>query len=697
MLKKNTIKSSYFNIFLLIVAILISILLVISANYTERGYNIKVGDVSPTTFRAPRTIENTIKTEHLREAARNSEGTVYKEDISIKEKSKSDIENFLKSLDQTKKYYNQNYSNNLDQNVNHIQNLNLIKNILKNNIKNTDLKLTDNELMAVINTNDILFNGFKKSVISAFNVVMQDGIKDLSSINWDLKVYPFFEFSNIDDNLKSLGYKILKFYIKVDIVVDEEATEKQKEEKAKEVEPVMYLQGQNIVSEGEIITQEIFDLLNNLGFTKSNSEINIIPIVGVSIIVTFLLSLAAYYINSYFPKIAKDKKLISLLFTLYIVVMFLTRTLLKLDYYFIPILSFTMLVNVLIDNKLSLVLNMLITILTAILYKANLEYVIYFIITGTVLALISDNIIKRGKIIIVGFIISIINAIVCIGIVLFVKGKLDNYIINRTIFAFANGFLTIIISVGTLPFWETVFGVITPFKLQDLTNADNELLRKLSMEAPGTYHHSIIVANLSETAAYNIKANPNIAKVGGYYHDIGKLKYPNYFTENQVGENPHDYIDPFTSVKIIKEHVGYGMQLADEKKLPKVIKDIIEQHQGTTKIKYFYIKAKKENPDIEIKEEDFRYNYRIPQFKEAAIVMLADTVEAAVRSMMSQNKSLDEVKDFIKSLIKDKMDDGQLVDSELSIKDLDIIRESFFNVFKGMYHQRIPYPKEDEK
>jgi putative nucleotidyltransferase with HDIG domain len=261
-------------------------------------------------------------------------------------------------------------------------------------------------------------------------------------------------------------------------------------------------------------------------------------------------------------------------------------------------------------------------------------------------------------------------------------------------FAALNGMLTVIVCMGSLSFWEVFFGVVTPVKLLDLTNPTNALLRRLTIEAPGTYHHSLIVANLAETAAYDIGANPHTARAGGYYHDIGKLRNPHFFIENIAGENPHDHMDPYNSVQLIVNHVSYGLSLAAEYRLPQFIRDIIKEHHGTSLMQYFFAKAKESNCDKEIDEKEFRYPYSVPQNRESACVMLADMVEAAVRSLIPRVKSVDEVRDQISALIRNKLNDGQLIDSQLSIKDVDIIENSFYRVLKGMYHERIPYPKD---
>ncbi|MCL2616662.1 MAG: HDIG domain-containing protein, partial [Defluviitaleaceae bacterium] len=229
----------------------------------------------------------------------------------------------------------------------------------------------------------------------------------------------------------------------------------------------------------------------------------------------------------------------------------------------------------------------------------------------------------------------------------------------------------------------------------ELSNPNHPVLRKLAIEAPGTYHHSLIVANLAESAAYDIGANPYLARAGGYYHDVGKIKYPLFFAENQGKENPHDSMSPMESCAVLISHVEFGLELAARYKLPKIIRDIIEQHQGTTKMKYFYHKAcelAKESESAEVNEQDYRYSFTTPQTKESALIMLADTVEAAVRSRIPNVKAFTEIESLIRTLIKDKIDDGQLIDSGFTLRDIESTIQAFFKVFRAMNHERIAYP-----
>ena len=248
-----------------------------------------------------------------------------------------------------------------------------------------------------------------------------------------------------------------------------------------------------------------------------------------------------------------------------------------------------------------------------------------------------------------------------------------------------------VLTIGLLPFFESVFSIVTPLKLLEISNPNHPLLKKLLIEAPGTYHHSLMVGNLAEIATEDLGGNALLARAGAYFHDVGKLKRPDLFKENQLSENPHDRMTPNLSTVIITSHTNDGVEIATKYKIPLVIKDIIKQHHGTTLVAYFYHKALKLNNGEEIKQESFRYAGPKPQTKEAAIVMLADSVEAAVRSMTE--KTEDKIQTLIKKIIKDKLDDGQLDKCQLTLADLDTVANSFMRVLSGYFHAREQYPE----
>jgi hypothetical protein len=261
-------------------------------------------------------------------------------------------------------------------------------------------------------------------------------------------------------------------------------------------------------------------------------------------------------------------------------------------------------------------------------------------------------------------------------------------------FAAAGGPLCAVIVIGTVPLIESLFKYTTNIKLLELANMNNPLLRELMVQAPGTYHHSVVVGNLVEAAAEAIHANPLLARVAAYYHDIGKVRKPLYFIENLgCRENRHDKLNPSMSALILMAHAKDGVDLAREWKLGEPIEDIIRQHHGTTLIKYFFEKAKNRNEggDIPVDERDYRYPGPKPQSREAALIMLADAVEAASRTLSDPTPA--RIKGMVQKIINNIFTDGQLDNCEMTLKDFHLIAKNFNLILTGMFHQRIDYPE----
>lgn len=465
-------------------------------------------------------------------------------------------------------------------------------------------------------------------------------------------------------------------------------------------EVVIIHEGDIIVDEGEIVTEEIYDVLLRLSMLAPESLMdNIYPLLGVFFLVAVLFLACVMYLAFYRSEIASNRREAMLLLTLYLLTIALVWTLSDFGFPFLPILIFPMLVSILIDRRVATALTFALVLICFFIVDGNLIYLLFYSASGMLFCMFSRYTTERGKSIWVGLLLSAIMFALAIAAISIVETgdifeDLNSHLITAG-FAAASGILTVFLCMGSLPLWETFFGVVTPVKLLDLTNPTNLLLRRLTIEAPGTYHHSLIVANLAETAALDIGANAHAARVGGYYHDVGKLKFPHYFVENLDGENPHDLLDPTNSTQIIMSHVAYGLTLATEHRLPQFVRDIIKEHHGTTLLQYFYSKAREAGEQCD--EKDFRYPYTIPQTRESACVMLADSVEAAVRSMIPKISSVDEVEKTIRFIIRGKLNDGQLAESGLSIKDVTVIEQSFFRVLKGMYHERIAYPATAKK
>jgi putative nucleotidyltransferase with HDIG domain len=259
-------------------------------------------------------------------------------------------------------------------------------------------------------------------------------------------------------------------------------------------------------------------------------------------------------------------------------------------------------------------------------------------------------------------------------------------------FSFAGGLVSSMICLGTLPLWELLFKVVTPMKLLELSNPNHPLLKRLLIEAPGTYHHSIVTGNLAESAAEAIGANALMTRTGAYYHDVGKLIRPYFFSENQTGsENPHELISPELSKRILTAHTKDGAELAARHGLPQQVQEIILEHHGTTPVMFFYhkaVKAAKEGEAVSL--DDYRYAGPKPQSRESAVIMLADSVEAGTRALLDHSQ--EKLDEFVQQIINAKLEDGQFDNCELTMRDLSIILAEFRKVLSGIFHERIVYP-----
>ena len=250
-----------------------------------------------------------------------------------------------------------------------------------------------------------------------------------------------------------------------------------------------------------------------------------------------------------------------------------------------------------------------------------------------------------------------------------------------------------VVAVGTFAVLGSVFGILTVFQLLELANPSQTLLRRLLVETPGTYHHSLMVGNLAERAAQSIGADPLVTRVAAYYHDVGKLANPLAFIENQAGgENIHDQLDPEVSARILKQHVVDGIDIAYKAHLPKALIAYIPQHHGTAIMSYFYARAKElAAPGVVVDERKFRHAGPKPQTREAALIMLADGVEASVRSLEARDEA--SIRGMVSRIIEERVSDGQFDECDLTLRDLDQIREAFVGQLLGMYHTRIAYPQ----
>lgn len=501
--------------------------------------------------------------------------------------------------------------------------------------------------------------------------------------------------------VEPIAKDVLDKVIKPNSRVDEEATANQKnafiESYIKE-NPVIIYQDERIISKDDVVTKDKFEVLKELNYIDSEGKPDVLLFVAVFLLILLLMLAVMFYLRQFHPKLYYDRNSILLIcVSVLLTTLFawaFRRLIPDLSYLVIPVFIAPVLVAIFLGIEPAITVNLLLTFSYAIMFEGQLQFMLMALVGGTFAAFFTVNATQRRKISLTGVLMGVLNAFVIVLTCIINKKGLDS-LINDGGLAFLNGLLSIILAIGILPFLESTFNVITPLKLLELADPNHPLLKRLLMEAPGTYHHSLMVGNLAEVATREIGGNALLARVGAYFHDVGKLKRPQFFKENQMSDNPHDKLTPNLSTLVITSHTKDGEELALKYHLPKIIRDIILQHHGTTLVAYFYHKATKTEKVDDLKEEKFRYEGPLPDTREAAVVMLADSVEAAVRAM--PEKTQGKIEGLIRKIIKDKLDDGQLDRCDLTLKDLSTIADSFLQVLSGVFHERPEYPELEKK
>ena len=673
-------KNRKHTVLLLISSVLISFVIIATGQFVQEKYTFEIGQVAPKTEYAPREIPNKVATEQKKERIANSLESEYIIDATIGEKAKESVEllfSYLKNIE-------------IDEEA---QDAGEVIGVLKDKSPLPLYTEQYEQLLALEKDERI---ALRDEILEIVSAIYNDGITSDNQSKVINDSEEKFQNRGLSPAQMKIGHDIIALLVMPNMMIDAKATEALIEETIDKVEPVIVLEGEKIIEQGTRITEETYELLREAGFMKEEVSNSVKRFIGAMMIVLLVAGMASIYMIKQKNIIQLDNKEKTLMFALYVIAVLIIRMAGSVDFVYIPLTIIPMLVAILISPDIAIVLNMIIVIIGSLVYKGDISYVLYFMITGTISALSVVNIKQRNRTLAIAAYMGVINTLVILGLRLFMRASTGMDLVVEATGAFLIGILMLIIVVGSLPFWEIAFDIVTPIKLLELTNPDQELLKRLLLEATGTYHHSLLVANLAETAANEIGASPLLARVGGYYHDIGKLGYVNYYKENQVGENPHDTLEPDLSAQIILSHVTRGEELADQYNLPKCVKDIISQHHGTTLVQYFYVKASKMENGETVQEEDYQYKGPKPQTKEAAIVMLADVVEATVRSMMPFADKDQSIEKTVTKIIKSKLESGQLDDSELMIKDIDKIIGAFNRLLVGMYHERIAYPSKEE-
>ena len=523
-------------------------------------------------------------------------------------------------------------------------------------------------------------------------------------------------FKDQEQDVRQVVFSLAKKLIEPNLTFNKDATEKKKISSMDEVKPVFFQVQKNemIVREGEKIGYLELAKLDACFKSKGDSKFSgFAVLMGIFLTALFLSCIMYLWRTRNWLKIPERSNVDLLVFSIIIVLqiliiktgIFISNAVNKAFpsistdscFFAIPFAFGAMIIAVLINRNVALIISVMVSFLIGFLFDEKIIFPLFAFLGSVAASYHIVNSRRRSAFLKVGVFLGIVNiaAIFCMNLL---TGNLFNDLFLRFIMGFAGGIITGILVAGITPIFESAFGFITDIKLLELANLNQPLFQKMIIEAPGTYHHSIIVASLVEAAAEAIGANSLLAKVSAYYHDIGKLTKPQYFIENQPNfDNRHDKLSPKMSSLIIISHVKDGCELASQVKLGRQIINIIRQHHGNNIVSYFYDKAKK-NKDESIRslsESDFRYPGPKPQTKEAGLVMLGDVIEASSRTLSHPTPAR------IRSLVRERIEriymDGQLDECELTLRNMNTIAETFTKILTGIFHHRVDYPESTAK
>ncbi len=660
----------------------------LATSVVTKKYDLRVGEIATTDIKAPREVVNTVETEAKKIEAIEKVGKQYSLQTDIQKNSQITLEEFFLNLKEAITTKDTESSNGNTTSKLQLEILN----------EDNPFDLTTSEEMYLLTLNEEQINKMYDVLLNAINNAYNISINEDSTetLNKAIQIAQDVVYNNYnDEHIISISDKIINVLVKPNLFYDNEKTEEAQQEAAKNVTPVVYKKNQTIVEEGKPITEAQIQALDELGLLN-NSKFNISLYLALAIMVIIVMYIQNRYLKKYHKDIYNNSSKLIMINIITIMTIVFARVFSIASPYLIPLACTPILLTLLLNYRISLVVSITNIILMAVAVSFNIEIIILAIVSVIVGATFLKKMQQRNDIVYSCIYIAILNGVMTLSISALVTSNLKEILLD-TAFILVGSLLSGILSTGLLPFFESMFDIVTNVKLLELSNPNNPLLKKLLMEAPGTYHHSVIVANLAEVATEAVGGNALLARIGAYYHDIGKTKKPYFFKENQLGkENPHDDITPELSKLLIISHVKDGLELAREYKLPKVIQDFIPTHHGKTLVKYFYLTAKNnaENPD-DIKEEDYMYPGPKPKTKEQCILMLADSVEAAVRSI--NNPTKEKIENMVDNIVKDKLSSGQLDDSQLTISDVKKIKKCFLKTLNGIYHERIEYPKDERK
>jgi len=642
---------------------------------------LSVGDVSPTDIRSPRqiTYESEVLTEQARERAAAAVPDVYDPpEARVRREQLARAREVLDFIDSVR---HDEYAS-TEQRVAWI-----------NAIPDISLSRSTIELLLALDEDS--WRRVANEVQTVLDRIMREEIRENQLELYQRRV-PGLVSLDLTDEEAAVTIELVQTLMRPNSFFNAERTQAEREAARNRVPPQTRTleAGEIILRAGDVVGPEHIEALEALGLRQSHTSRR--DLLQAVLFVLLIASVLGVYLYRLAPSFWTERRWPPLLATLMLSFIVLARVMIAKDSllsYFFPMAAMAMLLSALLDLRVSILATISLALIVAYLTSGSPDLVTY-LLTGS---LVGAFILGRGErlstFVWAGVSVALTNLAVLLVFRLPTEPLDATTLTSLVGTSMANGGLSASITLISLFLLGSVFGIVTSLQLMELSRPTHPLLRQLLLKAPGTYHHTILVSNLGERAAEAVGADPLLTRVGAYYHDIGKTLRPYFFVENLAdGANPHDRLDPYTSAQIIISHVKDGLEIARKYHLPPRIQDFIPEHHGTTLVSYFYHRAQERAGEGEtVDEAAFRYPGPRPRSKETAIVMLADSCESAVRA--TRPDSREELDQIVARLIRKRLLDGELDECDLTLRDLDRIRQAFVRTLQGLHHPRIQYPE----
>jgi putative nucleotidyltransferase with HDIG domain len=659
------------------VVTVVGLLTIVTGQFAPSRYHYTVGDVSPVTVKSPQKVVyvSQIRTREDRARASAEVAELYVFDLASVEAQRQKLNDVIRQVGEARRAVGSLESRR--EPLTRLQNVQL-----RTSVIDDLLTFSDQDWQTVAT-----------DAQRVIDVLMRNRIteRQLEEIRTTLPVYAGV---GLNDRQTAAVVALVGPLLKANFVLDPDGTERARREAQDRIEAVRLTieKGETIVRDGDVVRPFDIERLEAVGLRNPTIEWRAIG--ATAILVWLLVSALVLYVHHFRPRIADQPRqllLVSLIILLTVLAVKLIVPGRDLWAYVLPLAAPAMLIALLLGADLAIVVNIVLAASFGLIGGNAFEMSVIALVGGMAGTMMVWRFERLNTFFLAGLVIAVANFAASVAFAL-LAGEVEPQRLGLLAAAAAlNGMLSAALTLGTLAIFGHLFGITTTLGLLELAHPTQPLFRRLLTEAPGTYHHSVVIANLAERAAEAIGADPLLSRVGAYYHDVGKIVRPYAFIENQLAEeNIHDRLDPATSARMIAAHVTDGLDLARKYRLPDRVRDMIAQHHGTRFVGTFYHRAVAQGGGETIDQAGFQYPGPRPQSREAAILMLADGVEATLRA--THDHTAEAIERTIRKVVDDRLSEGQLDECDLTFRDLEKIRQVFFTILRGMFHPRITYP-----